>query len=94
MSPRPGGGRRRTYAPRRGRPKSESGTRRETLGEPIDAAAEVARYIADMTTQLASMARAANLDMVFFFLEMAHTEAEAASRKVGDEELLNGPGSP
>jgi hypothetical protein len=86
VSPRPARGRRKTYAPRRRSPKADGGARRQAHGEPLEAAAEVARYIADMTVQMASMARAANLDMVVFFLEMARVEAEAAAHKVSDDE--------
>ena len=37
------------------------------------------RYIADMTAQLESMATAANLDLLAYFLAMARAESEAAS---------------
>jgi len=42
---------------------------------------EVAGYIADMTVQLASMARAAKLDLLAYFLDMAHAECIAAGRQ-------------
>lgn len=58
-----------TYAPRR-----ES----LTNGEPRPPA--VAGYIADMTAQLESMATAAHLDLLAYFLAMARAEGEAASR--------------
>jgi hypothetical protein len=41
-------------------------------------AAAVAGYIADMTTQLESMARASGLDLLAYFLGMARAEANAA----------------
>jgi hypothetical protein len=41
----------------------------------------VARYLADMTAQLESMARAANLDLLAYLLAMARSEADAVSRK-------------
>jgi hypothetical protein len=47
----------------------------------------VARYLADMTGQLESMARAADLDLLAYLLAMARAEADAVSRKtraVGD----------
>jgi hypothetical protein len=94
MNPRSGGGRRRTHAPPRKPPNSDSGLRRQAHGEPLEPAAEVARYIADMTRQMASMARAANLDMVVFFLELARVEAESASRKVSGDDAPNRPGAP
>jgi hypothetical protein len=40
----------------------------------------VARYIADMTAQLETMATAAGLDLLAYFLAMARAESEAASR--------------
>jgi hypothetical protein len=39
----------------------------------------VARYLADMTGQLESMARAAKLELLAYLLAMARAEAEAAS---------------
>ena len=44
------------------------------------AAPAVANYIADMTAQLGSMATAAGLDLLAYFLAMARAESEAASR--------------
>jgi hypothetical protein len=41
----------------------------------------VALYIADMTAQLESMATAAGLDLLAYFLAMARAESEAASRE-------------
>jgi hypothetical protein len=41
----------------------------------------VARYLADMTAQLESMARAAELDLLAYLLAMARSEADAESRK-------------
>ena len=35
---------------------------------------DVARYIADMTVQLASMASGAKLELLAYFLKMAHAE--------------------
>lgn len=43
-------------------------------------AVEVARYIADMTSQLESMAIAANLDLLAYFLAMARAESESSAR--------------
>ena len=48
-----------------------------TCGEPK--APAVAGYIADMTAQLESMATAAHLDLLAYFLAMARAEGEAAS---------------
>jgi hypothetical protein len=42
---------------------------------------EVARYIADMTTQLASMASGAHLDLLAYFLNMAHAESLSLVRE-------------
>ena len=41
----------------------------------------VARYLADMTGQLESMARAAEFDLLAYLLAMARAEADAVSRK-------------
>ncbi len=43
-------------------------------------ATAVARYIADMTGQLESMAIAARLDLLGYFLAMARAESEASGR--------------
>ena len=40
----------------------------------------VARYIADMSGQLESMASAAHLDLLAYFLAMARAEGEASAR--------------
>ena len=40
----------------------------------------VAGYIADMTAQLESMATAAGLDLLAYFLAMARAESEAAAQ--------------
>lgn len=53
---------------------------RSSLGQPElarDGPDHVARYIEEMTTELASMARAANLDLLAYFLSIAHAESEA-----------------
>jgi hypothetical protein len=52
---------------------------------PAPTQADVALYIADLTAQMASMARAANLDLLAYFLAMAHAEARSA---------LGGDGAP
>jgi hypothetical protein len=43
-------------------------------------AAEVARYLADMTAQLELMANSAQLDLLAYFLAMARSEAEQQAR--------------
>ena len=58
------------YAPRRESPESDD------VGAPA-----VALYIADMTAQLESMATAAGLDLLAYFLAMARAESEAASHE-------------
>ena len=45
-----------------------------------DGAATVAQYLADMTGQLESMARAAKLELVAYLLSMARTEADSMAR--------------
>ena len=54
------------------------GAKAPTEAADADAPA-VARYIADMTAQLESMATAAGLDLLAYFLAMARAESEAAS---------------
>ena len=45
-----------------------------------DSAAEIARYIAQLTAEMAGMAGAARLEMLAYFLSLARTEAETAAR--------------
>jgi hypothetical protein len=68
-----------------GRPRL--GTPPGPLSGPIDAAdpalaIESARYIAQMSGELASMARNANLDLLAYFLDMARVEATSSIRKL------------
>ena len=48
-------------------------------------ALDVARYVADMTTQLEAMAIAARLDMLAYFLGMAKAESELMLRTSAEE---------
>jgi hypothetical protein len=41
----------------------------------------VARYLADMTAQLETMARAADLELLAYLLAMARSEADQISQK-------------
>ena len=50
----------------------------------VSPAEEVARYIADMTIQLASMASGARLDLLAYFLNMAHAESIVVARPPTD----------
>lgn len=54
--------------------------------EPADPAlaVEAARYIAQMSTELASIARNSNLDLLAYFLDMARVEATSSVRKLED----------
>ncbi len=74
----------RAIRPRRkrdGRGSSARGPARAPMpDEPADPSVDVARYIADMTAQLASMARAAKLDLLAYFLNMANAESESIAR--------------
>lgn len=71
----PGGGRQRLGTP----PGSLSG-----LTEPADPvlAAQSAQYIAQMSGELADMARKVNLDLLAYFLDMARVEATSSIRKL------------
>lgn len=51
-------------------------------GSDDDGGQAVTRYLADMTGQLESMARAAKLELLAYLLAMARAEAEAASLEV------------
>ena len=53
--------------------------RRESLTSDEPRPPAVAGYIADMTAQLESMATEAHLDLLAYFLAMAHAEGEASS---------------
>jgi hypothetical protein len=56
----------------------------DALSCPVDAEsaneAAVAGYVAEMTAQLESMASAAGLDLLSYFLAMARAEGEASAR--------------
>ena len=56
--------------------------------DSADAAANTARYIADLTAQLALMAHAAKLDLLVYFLNMANAESEAIARGAVDRSPL------
>jgi len=56
-----------------GAPQRESRTAREPQSPGV------AGYIADMTAQLESMATAAHLDLLAYFLAMARAEGETAA---------------
>ncbi len=45
-------------------------------------ALESAQYIAQMSAELASIARKANLDLLAYFLDMARVEATSSVRKL------------
>jgi len=48
-------------------------------------AADASDYIAQMTAELAAMAKGAQLDLLAYFLEMAQMEAEAQARRLKPE---------
>jgi hypothetical protein len=60
--------------------KRSRAPRRESAKSGEATAPAVASYIADMTAQLGSMATAAGLDLLAYFLAMARAESDAASR--------------
>ncbi len=65
----------------RGSPSSaRAATRAPARDEPADPSIDVARYIAEITAQLASMARAAKLDLLAYFLNKANAESESIAR--------------
>jgi hypothetical protein len=72
-------------------PRGTNLAERKTLtGEahvpPTDKEAQaVARYLADMTGQLETMARAAKLELLAYLLAMARAEAESAALDGGED---------
>jgi hypothetical protein len=46
-----------------------------TVHEPYMSAAETAHYVSQLSAELSHMARAANLDLLAYFLDMARVEA-------------------
>jgi len=50
---------------------------------------EIAHYIGQITAELSTMARRSDLGLLAYFLQMAHAEARALSRK-----FEQGPGRP
>ncbi len=65
-----------------------------SLDQTASRGAEVARYIADMTGQLESMAIAANLDLLAYFLAMARAESESSARAAVASMALSRPDGP
>ena len=61
------------------RPSPGSLSRTHLSRPSPEAAAELARYISQMTAELAGMAGAARLEMLAYFLDMARNEAEMAA---------------
>lgn len=49
--------------------------------------AEVALYVASMATELAAMARAANYDVLAYFLDMARMEAKVRAKELDPAQL-------
>ncbi len=73
--------------PKRATNRSEARRRSGVQAPPPDRTASlaaeataVARYIADMSGQLESLASAARLDLLAYFLAMARAEGEASAR--------------
>ncbi len=71
------------YASNKGNSPSARGRAEERAAwaRRDDGAEAVARYLADMTAQLESMARAADLELLAYLLAMARAEADAVSRR-------------
>ena len=80
--PKVSSSRRRTAVPAR-TASEESDDFTETVPEiaPLDAA----RYIGEMTAELARFARRHDLSTLAYFLEMAHIEASDHARRLGGE---------
>ena len=54
-------------------------------GAPPPAPAEVAEYVAQMSSELAVLARRARFEMLAYLLEMVRIEAEHCAGQVGPE---------
>ena len=70
---------RRNQAETRGRAEDETGA-----GRPPENPAETAAYVAALSAELASLAAAAGLPMLAYFLNLAHVEAEINARDQDD----------
>jgi|SRR5271166_6226345 len=60
----------------------------------VPEALDVARYVADMTTQLEAMAIAARLDLLAYFLGMAKAESEVIVRTSAPERAADAGDKP
>jgi hypothetical protein len=60
--------------------KSPVSAAAEDGATPVRNASETAHYVAQLSGELATMARSARLDVLAYFLEMAKLEAESARR--------------
>jgi hypothetical protein len=63
-------------------PDLAGGTAGKSIADDPAAIAEVAHYIAQLTGEMAGMARAAKLDLLGYFLEMARIEATSALNRI------------
>ena len=84
----PNGGHRRRIERREGNPRTTAPLKLN--GRAAEAGGDtgaVARYLADMTAQLESMAGAARLDLLAYFLAMARLEAEEQARTPSGDAL-------
>jgi hypothetical protein len=57
------------------------GENRVPFSRQNEGAEAIARYLADMTAQLETMARAANLELLAYLLAMARAEADSLARR-------------
>jgi hypothetical protein len=86
----PGGGHRRRIERSEGDLRAMASLDARAAGAGGETAA-VARYLADMTAQLESMAGAARLDLLAYFLAMARLEAEQQARTPSDHDDARAP---
>lgn len=71
----------KTQGPSKSPEKSNGGTPAQTpQPRAMPDEIETARYIAAMSGELAQMARAANLELLAYFLDMARMEATSGAR--------------
>jgi hypothetical protein len=66
------------------RTASSTRIRERPASEATREALDIARYVADMTTQLEAMSAAINLDLLAYFLGMAKAEAELFLRTTAE----------
>lgn len=71
---------------KRPRPKSRTAAPQHVDDRP---GADTAAYISDLTAELALMAHKAKLELLAYFLTLAHIEAASTTRAMADEQVVS-----